>query len=112
MYNSCRGFLLGLLLSALTVMACASLVRAQTFGVELHNTIMPAAGAMGGVSIARPQDLTSALNANPASLTQFRGTNFTFSGAWAEATFNVEQSGAIPAIGPALVQPFSAKHDG
>ena len=40
----------------------------QTFGVELNKALMPAMGAMGGV-IARPQDLTLAVNANPATLT-------------------------------------------
>ncbi len=56
---------------------------AQSFGTELQNTMMPASGGMGGVSIARPQDLTSALNANPASLRQFRGTQVSFGGGWA-----------------------------
>ncbi len=41
---------------------------AQGFGVELHNTLMPASGGMGGVSIASPQDLPSALHGNPATL--------------------------------------------
>ena len=54
-----------------------------SFGIELHNTLMPASGGMGGVSIARPQDLTSAMNANPATMTQFRGTQVTFGGGWA-----------------------------
>lgn len=72
--------------------------------------MMPAAGGMGGVSIAKPQDLTSAVNANPASLTQFRGTQFLFGGGWAEPTFNGEQSSDIPIIGPTpFVEPFAAK---
>ncbi len=83
---------------------------AQSFGTELHNTMMPAAGGMGGVSIARPQDLTSAMNANPASLTQFQGTQFSFGGGWAEPTFNMTQTSNIPIIGPTpLIEPFSAK---
>lgn len=75
---------------------------AQGFGVELHNTVMPAAGGMGGVSMAAPQDLLSSINANPATLTQFRGTQFTFSGAWIEPTVNMQHngSGLIPGIGP------------
>ncbi len=79
----------------------------QSFGVELHNTMMPVSGGMGGVSIARPQDLTSAINANPAALTQFRGTQFTFGGGWAEPTFNLTQTDNI-GPGP-LIEPFSAK---
>jgi long-chain fatty acid transport protein len=83
--------------------------RAQTFGVELNNAVMPASGGMGGVSIARPQDFLSGINGNPASLTQFQGTQFTFSGAWAEATFNQTQTGNIPFVGPPIVTPFSAR---
>ena len=69
---------------------------AQSFGTELHNTLMPASGGMGGTSIAKPQDLQSALNGNPASLTQFRGTQFSFGGGWVEPTFNMSQSSNIP----------------
>lgn len=93
-----------------TVFGLTSPTFAQSLGTELHNTLMPASGGMGGVSIARPQDLTSAINANPASLTQFRGTQFTFGGGWVEPTFNMTQTSDIPRIGPTpLIEPFSAK---
>jgi long-chain fatty acid transport protein len=64
---------------------------------------------MGGTSIARPQDLTSSLNGNPATLTQFRGTQFLFSGGWVEPTMNLTQTSNLPTVGPELIQPFSAK---
>ncbi len=83
-------------------------VHAQTFGVELHNNLMSASGGMGGVSIAEPQDLTSGINGNPASLTQFAGTQFTFGGAWAEPTINMNQQAPIPTMNP-VIDPFSAK---
>ena len=83
-----------------------SQAHAQPFGVELNNTLMPAAGAMGGVGIARPQDLTSAINANPAALTQFRGTQVLFGGGWAEPTINMTQATRIPLLD---IDPFSAK---
>jgi long-chain fatty acid transport protein len=94
--------------------ACAFLMDmrttiAQTFGVELHNTVMPASGAMGGTSIAKPQDFLSGVNGNPATLTQFQGTQFSFSGAWADPSFTQTQTGNIPLIGPPLIEPFSAK---
>ena len=54
----------------------------------------------------QPQDLTSGVNGNPASLTQFAGTQFSFGGAWAEPTFNMNQSAPIPALD---VLPYSAK---
>ncbi len=83
-----------------------SQAHAQTFGVELNNTLMPATGAMGGAGIARPQDLTSAVNANPATLTQFHGTQFLFGGGWAEPTYNLTQHTPIVLLD---VDPYSAK---
>jgi long-chain fatty acid transport protein len=67
---------------------------------------MPASGGMGGTSVARPQDLLSAMNANPAALSQFRGTQFTLAGAFAGSTFDLNLTGPAPAVG---VTPFSAK---
>ena len=73
---------------------------AQSFGIELHNTLMPASGGMAGTSIARPQDVQSAFGANPASLTQFCGTHFSFGGGWIESTYNVGHKGGIlPRLG-------------
>jgi long-chain fatty acid transport protein len=95
--------------SAILLVRSAEISLGQTFGVELHNTLMPASGGMGGVSIARPQDLISGINANPATMTQFQGTQFAFSGAWAEPTINLTQSGNIPVAGPPLIEPFSGK---
>ena len=97
-------------LAALCVIAgwqfFAAATWGQSFGVELHNTLMPASGGMGGVSIARPQDLTSSLNGNPATLTQFPGTQFTFSGTWVEPTFNLTQTEPLPLVG---VDPYTGK---
>lgn len=81
-------------------------VRAQAFGIELHNSMMPASGGMAGVSISQPQDLQSAINGNPATLTQFRGTQFSFGGGWAEATYKIEQSTNLPVFG---VAPYNAQ---
>lgn len=98
---------------AAVVFACATsgdrIAHAQSFGVELHNTMMPAAGAMGGASIARPQDLASAVNGNPATLTQFHGAQFMFGGGWVEPTYNLTQTGNIPVAGPPSIEPYSAK---
>jgi long-chain fatty acid transport protein len=55
------------------------------------------------------QDLTSAINANPATLSQFHGTQFMFGGGWAEPTVNMDPRGQIPETGPPLVQPYAAK---
>ena len=102
-----RLFRLHLYALAICISGASAAAYGQSFGIELHNTMMPASGGMGGVSIARPQDLTSAINANPAALTQFRGTQFTFGGGWAEPTFNLTQTTNI-GLAP-LIEPFSAK---
>lgn len=88
-------------LAVLLAACCLSQrAEAQTFGVELHNTLMPASGGMAGVSIAQPQDLISAINANPATLTQFRGTQFIMGGSWGEPTINLaHQQGQLPMLG-------------
>ena len=87
----------------------AEAARAQNFGVELFNNAMPASGAMAGASIASPQDVQSAINGNPATMMQFHGTHFAFSGVWIEPTYNlaVDPPG-LPLVG---VDPFSAKSD-
>ncbi len=82
---------------------------AQSFGIDLRNTLMPASGGMAGTSIARPQDLISAINANPATLTQYSGTQFTIGGAFAGSTFNLRQTGDIGLPATPIITPFSAK---
>lgn len=96
----------------LLVLACSLTGRsasAQSFGVDLRNTLMPASGGMAGTSIARPQDMISGINANPATLTQYRGTQFTMGGAFAGSTFNIAQTGDIGNPANPLISPFSAK---
>jgi long-chain fatty acid transport protein len=98
-----------IVIAGATVMAAVSGVRAtvaQTYGIDFRNTLMPASGGMAGTSVAAPQDFLSAINANPAALTQYKGTHFTIGGAFAEATVNLDQQAAIPLLG---VAPFSAK---
>jgi long-chain fatty acid transport protein len=91
----------------LTYVALAtSYARAQSYGIELHNTLLPVSGAMGGASIAKPQDFLSAINGNPGALADFEGTHFTFGGAWAEGTYNIDQLAPLPLVG---VDPFDAK---
>ena len=102
---NCRTILVLLLVVPFVTLETVRQAHAQTFGVELHNTLMPASGAMAGTSIARPQDVQSAF-ANPATLTQYRGTQFGFGGAWAEPTISVENNATLPIAG---VDPFSAK---
>lgn len=68
--------------------------------------MLPASGGMAGASIAFPQDLQSALASNPATLTQFRGTQFSFGGGWTEPTVNIDNDANLPNAG---IVPFSGK---
>jgi len=88
------------------VLASAGSAAAQTYGIDFRNTLMPASGGMAGTSVAAPQDFLSAINANPAALTQYKGTHFTIGGAFAEVTVDLEQKAAVPLLGVAA---FSAK---
>ena len=97
------------LLCVAVCLTSTAAVRAQSYGIELHNSLMPAAGAMGGVSIALPQDVTSAINGNPATVTQFDGTQVLFGGAWAEPTFKLTQTSQLPILVPnPRIEPYSA----
>ena len=89
------------------VSSCGALAQnsyGQAFGVELLNSMMPASGGMGGASLARPQDIQSTLMGNPATLTQKRGTQFSFSGGWVEPTINIDNQASFRNIAP-----FAAK---
>jgi len=107
---SCRQFSVVPLLAVVATLTLACTMpryaAAQSFGVELHANMNPAAGGMGGVSVARPQDVQSAFTGNPATLSQFRGTQFGFSGGWAEPTINVDNDAVLPLAG---VGEFQAK---
>lgn len=66
-----------LALAIATAMASQTL-SAANYGTDLNLTMMPAAGGMGGVGLAKPQDTGSGVFGNPATLTQFSGTEFMF----------------------------------
>lgn len=57
----------------------------QGYGSDTQNVLTPAAGGMAGVSLALPQDVPAAIFGNPATLSQFCGTQFCLGGAWVEA---------------------------
>ncbi len=96
MTKATRGRLLTRLAAIATAWVGATSATAQTYGIDFRNTLMPASGGMAGTSVAAPQDLLSAINANPAALTQCKGAHFTLGGAFAEVTVDLEQKTAIP----------------
>ena len=88
----------------LAIAAHAGLARGQGYGSDLQNVMGPASGGMAGVSVARPQDVPSAIFGNPATLAQFEGTQFTLGGGWIEGYPTVTNDGSSIARGT----PFSA----
>ena len=91
---------------AIAVAADAGLARGQGYGTDLQNIMGPASGGMAGVSIARPQDVPSAIFGNPATLAQFQGTQFTLGGGWIEGYPTVTNDGSLNQVSPGT--PFSA----
>ena len=85
----------------------------QTYGIGLHNSVMPVSGGMGGASFTRPQDVQSAINANPATMSQFRGTTTGFGGVFIEPTCNFTQTAPLPLLGefPCGYQNFPDTHE-
>lgn len=99
-----NGRLIALMLTVVLLLETSA--DAQSFGVEVFNNLMPASGGMAGASIASPQDLQSAINGNPATLTQYHGTQFGLGGAWIEPTYNISVAEPLPFVGA-----YDAKSD-
>lgn len=85
-------------------LAAAALVGAnrsspgQGYGTDNQNVVTPAAGGMAGVSLARPQDVPAAIFGNPATLSQFCGTQFCLGGAWIEGYPTVTNPSLPPRV--------------
>ncbi|MCE5301764.1 MAG: hypothetical protein LLF97_01495 [Planctomycetaceae bacterium] len=73
----------------------AQMTRGQGYGTDSQNVLTPASGGMAGVSLAEPQDVPAAIFGNPASLTQFHGTQFTLGGGWVEGYPTVTNNGSL-----------------
>jgi long-chain fatty acid transport protein len=64
-------------------------------GYDLHNTLAPASGGMAGTSLARPQDITSGIFGNPATLAKFKGTKFSFGATFYMPEVELTHDGSI-----------------
>ena len=96
---------------AISLLGRALVVQAADWRLALLGrwpvaSVRAAAIAAAGTSIARPQDLVSAINGNPATLTRYHGTQFTVGGAFAGSTFDLNRTGNTLLPG---ITPFSAK---
>jgi long-chain fatty acid transport protein len=86
------------------------------YGSDTQKVLTPAVGGMAGVSLAEPQDVPAALFGNPATLTQFRGTQFTLGGMWVEGyptvTNNGSLNGGVPFSATSRTQGFAVPEIG
>lgn len=85
---------LALSTALLTAMSSTS-VMAGPYGYDLHNVLAPVSASMAGTSIAKPLDNVSAIFGNPAGLSEFRGTEFTFGATWYKPSATLEHNGNI-----------------
>ncbi len=89
-------FLLVVLAAGFAVTLHTHRALGQGYGSDTQNVLTPAAGGMAGVSLAMPQDVPAAIFGNPATLTQFHGTQFTMGGAWVEGYPTITSSNPLP----------------
>ena len=67
-----------LAIALLASLAISGTAYAGPYGYDLHNVLAPRSAGMAGTSIAKPLDNVSAIFGNPAALTDWTGTEFTF----------------------------------
>lgn len=89
-----RRFVFAVVVSGL-IGSLPQMVVGQGYGTDTQNVLTPAAGGMAGVSVALPQDGPAAVFGNPATLGQFKGTQFTLGGAWVEGYPTVTRHGFL-----------------
>ena len=90
-----RNFFVFAAIVALLVACLPAMAFGQGYGTDTQNVLTPAAGGMAGVSIAEPQDVPAAIFGNPATLSQFHGTQFTLGGGWVEGYPTVTNDGSL-----------------
>ena len=104
--------LLGVVAVAAVILTCVGRPSyGQGYGTDTQNVLTPAAGGMAGVSLALPQDVPAAIFGNPATLSQFHGTQFCLGGAWVEG-YPTVTGPAIPDGVTSRTQGFAAPEVG
>ena len=84
-----------LALSTALLAATSTGVMAGPYGYDLHNVLAPVSASMAGTSIAKPLDNVSAVFGNPAGLSEYRGTEFTFGATWYKPSAVLEHDGTV-----------------
>lgn len=84
--------------TALLTAVSSTSVMAGPYGYDLHNVFAPVSASMAGTSIAKPLDNVSAVFGNPAGLSEFRGTEFTFGATWYKPSAVLEHDGTVTGL--------------
>ena len=79
---------------AAVLMLASNSAFAIATGTDLNLSMKAASGGMAGAAYARPQEASAAVFGNPATMTQFSGTNFNFGAAYLVPELEVTQTGA------------------
>jgi long-chain fatty acid transport protein len=72
-----------------------STIYAGPYGYDLHNTLSPAAAGMAGTSIARAPGPVSAVFGNPATMADYKGTQFTFGATFYKPEVALSHDGSV-----------------
>ncbi|MYB89195.1 MAG: hypothetical protein F4X93_04460 [Proteobacteria bacterium] len=86
-----RWLAIGLLAS----LAISGTAYAGPYGYDLHNVLAPRSAGMAGTSIAKPLDNVSAIFGNPAALTDWTGTEFTFGATYYKPEVRLDHYGGL-----------------
>lgn len=86
-----RWLAIGLLAS----LAISGTAYAGPYGYDLHNVLAPRSAGMAGTSIAKPLDNVSAIFGNPAALTDWTGTEFTFGATYYKPEVRLDHAGGL-----------------
>lgn len=74
---------------SVAALAFSGQVMALNTGTDMNLAYKPAAGGMAGAAYTRPQDVSSALFGNPATLTQFKGANVSLGASYMDPLLDV-----------------------
>jgi long-chain fatty acid transport protein len=83
--------------AAVLAMASSSAFALLT-GTDANLSMKAAAGGMAGAAYTKPQEASAALFGNPATMTQFGGTNFNLGAGYIAPTAENTQSGLVPGL--------------
>lgn len=79
---------------AAVLMLASNSAFAIATGTDLNLSMKAASGGMAGAAYTKPQEASAAVFGNPATMTQFGGTNFNFGAAYLVPELEVTQTGA------------------